>query len=259
MYIQGSGPPLLVIPGIQGRWEWMRPALNALARHARVISYSLCGDLGSGLKMDPALGFDAFIRQVDQVLDRIKVDRLAVCGVSFGGIVAAKYAALRPERVTHLVLASAPGPSWKPSARQARYVSRPWISLPAFCLTAVNRLGAEIHDALPDWPSRIGFTLGYGVSALKAPMLPGLMARRVRLQQTVDLRPDCARVTAPTLVITGDPRLDRVVPVESTKEYLTAIPGARYEMMDHTGHLGLLTQPDRFARIVGAFVQRAQG
>jgi 3-oxoadipate enol-lactonase len=258
MYDAGSGPPLVVIPGIQGRWEWMRPALNALARNARVISYSLCGDLGSGSKMDAALGFDAFTRQVDQVFDRAGIDRAAVCGVSFGGIIAAKYAALRPERVTKLILASAPGPSWRPSARQARYVSRPWISVPAFCVTAFDRLGAEIHAALPDWPRRIGFTLGYLVSAATAPMLPGLMAKRVRLQQTVDLRPDCARITAPTLVITGDPALDRVVPVESTKEYVNLIEGARYVMMDQTGHLGLLTQPDRFARIVTDFIDASR-
>ena len=26
IYDQGSGPPVIVVPGVQGRWEWMRPA-----------------------------------------------------------------------------------------------------------------------------------------------------------------------------------------------------------------------------------------
>ena len=26
----GSGPPLVLIPGIQGRWEYLRPAIDAL-------------------------------------------------------------------------------------------------------------------------------------------------------------------------------------------------------------------------------------
>src|SRR5262245_11267218 len=26
MFDEGTGVPLLVIPGLQGRWEWMRPA-----------------------------------------------------------------------------------------------------------------------------------------------------------------------------------------------------------------------------------------
>ena len=254
MFDKGSGPPLLVIPGIQGRWEWMRPALNALSRQCRTISYTLCGDLGSRLKLDPALGFDAFPAQVEQVLARAGVDRVALCGISYGGLIAVRYAASRPERVAALVLASAPGPAWKPSPRQARYVARPWLSLPAFCLTAMDRLGAEIYSALPGWSSRAAFTARYLAGALAAPMIPGLMARRIQLQKQIELSEDCRRISARTLVITGEPHLDRVVPVESTKEYLDLIPGARYEMMPGTGHLGSITQPDRFARRVGEFV-----
>ena len=33
MFDQGTGPPLIVIPGVQGRWEWMRPALRELRKH----------------------------------------------------------------------------------------------------------------------------------------------------------------------------------------------------------------------------------
>jgi hypothetical protein len=28
----GHGPPLVLVPGIQGRWEYLRPAIEALAR-----------------------------------------------------------------------------------------------------------------------------------------------------------------------------------------------------------------------------------
>jgi hypothetical protein len=47
------------------------------------------------------------------------------------------------------------------------------------------------------------------------------------------------------------------VPVESTRQYLTHIRHSRYEMMEHTGHTGSLTQPERLARIVGTFVNAA--
>jgi pimeloyl-ACP methyl ester carboxylesterase len=254
MFDQGSGNPLVVIPGIQGRWEWMRPALRALARDRRVISFTLPGDIGSGMTMDPALGFDVFVKQVDEVLDKAQVDRAAICGVSYGGLIAVRYAACRPERVSALILASTPGPAWQPNPRQARYVAKPWLSVPGFCVTALDRLSAEIREAIPDWRARIGFTLAYVGDAMTAPMLPGLMARRVRLQQQTPLQPDCHRIVAPTLVVTGDESLDRVVPVESTREYLQLIPGATYALMDHTGHLGMLTQPDRFAGIVKEFL-----
>jgi len=34
----GSGPAIVLIPGIQGRWEWMRPSIRALAGKWRVLT-----------------------------------------------------------------------------------------------------------------------------------------------------------------------------------------------------------------------------
>ena len=39
MQIQGDGPPLVLVPGMQGRWEWMTPTVEALARRFRVACY----------------------------------------------------------------------------------------------------------------------------------------------------------------------------------------------------------------------------
>ena len=232
----------------------MRPALRALARDRRVMSFTLPGDLGSGMPMDPALGFDVFVKQIDAVLDAARLERAALCGVSYGGLIAVRYAALRPERVSALILVSTPGPGWRPNARQARYAAKPWLSVPGFCVGALDRLRREIRAALPDWRARIEFTLAYVGGVVTAPMLPGLMARRVHLQQQTPLQPDCQRIVAPTLVISGDESLDLVVPVRSTREYLQLIPGAKYVVMEGTGHLGMLTQPDRFAAILKEFL-----
>ena len=85
-------------------------------------------------------------------------------------------------------------------------------------------------------------------------MLPGLMASRIREQQRVDLTPDLPAISAPTLVVSGEPELDRVVPVDSTRQYAARIRSAKYVMIERTGHIGLMTQPDTFARIITDFV-----
>jgi pimeloyl-ACP methyl ester carboxylesterase len=82
------------------------------------------------------------------------------------------------------------------------------------------------------------------------------MADRLRLVDPLDTAAACARVAAPTLVVTGEPGLDRVVPVESTRGYARAIRGAELAQLDRTGHLGLVTRPHEFADIVGGFVSR---
>jgi 3-oxoadipate enol-lactonase/3-oxoadipate enol-lactonase/4-carboxymuconolactone decarboxylase len=232
----------------------MKPALTALAGSCRTISYSLCGDIGSGHRPDPALGFDNYLRQLDLVLDAAGLQRAALCGISFGGFVALRYAASRPTRVSALVLASAPAPGWKPNARQARWIARPWLSAPVFVLTTPTRVWPEVSASFPRWSARLAFLVRQGIRAGLSPMIPSLMATRVHQAQAIDFAPDCGNIRVPTMIVTGEEGLDRVVPVSSTRMFRTLIPGAVLDTLDRTGHLGCLTQPSRFAETVSRFV-----
>ena len=68
---------------------------------------------------------------------------------------------------------------------------------------------------------------------------------------------DLKSVRAPILVITGEPGLDRVVPVQLTREYLAIWPHARVATLRDTGHLGLITKPAQFAELIVPFVEEA--
>ena len=46
----------------------MRPAVNALARHFRVLTFTLAGEWTSNDPVQPRLGFDSYTMQVDRVL-----------------------------------------------------------------------------------------------------------------------------------------------------------------------------------------------
>jgi 3-oxoadipate enol-lactonase len=255
MFEEGNGPPLVVIPGVQGRWEWVRPALEHLQTRCRTISYSLCGDFGSGCRQDPHRGFDNYLEQLDRVIDAARIERATLCGISYGGFIALRYAATRPERVTALVIVSSPAPGWTPNPIQSAYIASPLRATPRFILSSPLRLWPEIRAALPSGRKRLSFIARHGLRVALAPMNPPLMAARIVQQQQMDFCADCAQVRAPTLIVTGEPGLDKVVPVESTRRYVEMIPGARYAVMERTGHLGLVTQPDRFANIVGSFVR----
>ena len=58
------GPALVLVPGIQGRWEYLRPAVDALAR---VVSrdHVLARATNAGRRARPARGFDVYADQVD--------------------------------------------------------------------------------------------------------------------------------------------------------------------------------------------------
>jgi pimeloyl-ACP methyl ester carboxylesterase len=82
------------------------------------------------------------------------------------------------------------------------------------------------------------------------------MGRRARLIGRLDLAVDCDRVSAPTLVVTGERSLDHVVSVDHSNGYVSLIRGARGAVLERTGHLGSITRPEQFAAIVRDFADR---
>ncbi len=237
---RGSGRPVVLLPGVQGRWEWMAPTVDALAKRCRVITFSL--------RADP-------LRQIDEALDRAGVERAAICGVSLGGMIAMRYAAERPEHTSSLVLVSTPGPGWKPTAEQAFYAKYWAIALPFFVVGAFRRMLPEVVAARRSVMRALAWTARHGMRVLTHPASPRQMKRRVDRWLPPDRSDHSGRIAARTLVITGERELDRVVPAAGTAEYGRRIPGARVAVLERTGHIGLVTRPAQFAEMVASFVE----
>jgi pimeloyl-ACP methyl ester carboxylesterase len=252
---RGSGPPLVLVPGLQGRWEYMRATIEALSAFFRVLTFPLCGERGSGRTVDPALGVDNYTAQIAEVLARKELDRATICGVSFGGRAALRFAATCPAATDALVLVSTPGPGYHLSRRHAIYVRAPWLFGPLFLSETPFRLRAELRVALPDSRQRRAFGQDALRSLFTSPVSLSRMAARAQLLTSGDPAGDCSRVIAPTLVITGERELDHVVPMDGTSEYARLIPGARMAVIERTGHLGALTRADAFAAMVQDFVK----
>ena len=253
MIDKGTGPTIVLIPGLQGRWEWMRPTVDALAKHHRVITFSLCDERSSPFPCDPEKAFENYVEQVALALDRAHLDRAVIAGVSYGGLIAAEFAARRPERVSGLVLANALHKTWQPNSQQRRFLKAPWLMSPLFVATAPIRMRPEMVASFPTLGPRLRFSVTFGLSVSTALASPSRMARRIAWASAHHFA-DVRRVQAPALVVTGEPELDRVVPVDVTRRYLDELGSAEHVVLRRTGHNGLVTKPDEFAGVLGRFV-----
>jgi pimeloyl-ACP methyl ester carboxylesterase len=133
------------------------------------------------------------------------------------------------------------------------YARLPWLFGPLFLVESPWRLRHEIRAALPDARSRWAFRLAVARTFVSAPVSMSRMAARARRIAGFEIERDCARITTPTLVVTGEPDLDSVVRVETTMEIARRIQGARSVVLERTGHAGTITRPDAFAEIVRRF------
>jgi pimeloyl-ACP methyl ester carboxylesterase len=252
---KGDGPPIVLVPGLQGRWEYMSSTVDALAQSHRVITFSLCDEPGQRGNAGMHGGLEDFVDQIGLALDSRGIAKAAICGVSLGGLISLRFAARRPERTSALVLVSTPGPGWHLKQAHRRYARYPWLLGPLFFAGVPTRLGGEIATAIPNWRERWQFGGRVIRMLLLKPLSPSRMAARARLIDGVDNSADCAAVSAPTLLITGEPALDHVVPADGSCEYARLISGSRTATLKHTGHLGCVTRPKAFASLVGEFLR----
>ena len=107
--LAGQGPPLVKAANWLNHleYDWQSPIWSHLlhefaARH-QLIRYD---ERGNGLSdWDvPDISFEAFIRDLESVVDAARLKRFALLGISQGCAVSIVYAIRHPERVTHLVL-----------------------------------------------------------------------------------------------------------------------------------------------------------
>ena len=254
---RGSGTPLVLVPGIQGRWEYSRGLVDALARTHRVLTFSLGDERGPLDAGVPRI--ERCAAQVQQVMDQAGVAHASIVGVSFGGLVALRFAATRPARTDALVMVSAPGPEWHLRPRHDMYARVPWLFGPLFLLESPFRLRAEVMTALPAWRDRFRYLREQARTARSARVSLARMAGRARLIGAYDRVADASRVQAPTLVLQGDERLDHVTGWGGTAEYARLIPGARLACLADTGHIGSVTRADDCAALVTDFLSHRNG
>jgi pimeloyl-ACP methyl ester carboxylesterase len=100
----GSGPAVMLGSGILGDADCWDQQIAVLSAHYRVIVPELWGHGLSGSLPAGTSSVRDVARQHIELLDVLGVERCAVVGLSAGGMWAAEFALMAPERVSALVL-----------------------------------------------------------------------------------------------------------------------------------------------------------
>ncbi|WP_010140845.1 alpha/beta fold hydrolase, partial [Oceanicola sp. S124] len=175
-----EAPSVVLLHGASGNLRDQQISLmpGLLAARFRVTLFDRPG-LGHSLPCMPGLTLRRQAELMDAACAELGLGQVVLCGQSFGGAVAACWAAYCPGRLAGLVLIAAPVFPWPPVIkRHFRLMARPVISpLIAWLLTAwmpERRLLEELApqfapDAMPDdYLARAGSALSLRPASLRA-------------------------------------------------------------------------------------------
>lgn len=249
----GTGPPLVKpanwMTHLEYDWEspvW-RPWLRALSREHTLIRFDERGNGLSDREVED-LSFEAWVRDLETVVDAMGLERFPLLGISQGCAVAIAYAVRHPERVTRLVLYGgyAEGVVTR-SKTQAQLDEMTMVMRgiplgwghdnPAFRLFFAARFLPEGTPEQMRWFSDLQ----------RVTTTPEIGSRLLMTASTIDVLDLVPQVRAPTLVLhaTGD----AVASFSQGRKLAALIPGARFVPLESQNHIILEHEP-AWARFV---------
>ena len=242
----GEGPPLVKAANwlnhLELDWDapiWA-PLFRELARDHCFIRYD---ERGNGLSEGAAgdISFEAFVRDLETVVDAAGVERFPLLGLSQGCAVAIEYAARHPERVSHLILWGGYAAGWRVEADTELRAEREAI------ITLV-RQGWDRPEAA--YRQLFSSTFLPGASTDEIDWFNGFQrqtaraanaARFLEVFADIDVRHRLGAVRAPALVMHA--RGDQRIPIAHGGALAAGLPNAEFVALDSPNHLLLGREP----------------
>ena len=213
----------------RGMWD---PQVPALAERYRVVTYDTRGHGESPAPQGPYT-LDDLVDDVVALLDEVGAERAHVAGLSLGGMIAMRLAVREPARVDRLaLLCTSAKPDPQPFLDRAVAV-RAGGTAPLAATVASRWVTPAYAAQHPDLVARLeGMIAGADDEGYAA---------CCEVVAHVDLRDDLARITAPTLVVSGGE--DPALPPEHQQLIADSIPGSELLTVSPGAHLANLEQP----------------
>ena len=257
----GSGMPLVKAANwlnhIEYDWQspvWS-PLLTLLSEKFRLIRYD---ERANGLSDWNAVdvSFEAFVRDLEAVVDALGLEKFALLGMSQGAAVSIAYAARHPQRVSRLVLVGGYALGWRKREGPLELEKRE-------ALETLVRLGwgqdnpafRQVFTSL-FIPGGTSEQMQWFNDLQRVSASPENAIRLGRAFGEIDVSALLPKVTVPTLVLHA--RGDARVPFEQGLMLAREIPGAQFVALESDNHVILSHEPawPRFADEVCAFLQQ---
>ncbi len=247
---RGSGTPLVLLHAFPLQRRMWNAQLEAWGRGFRVIAPDFRG-FGESPPGEEDSRMESFADDVYSLLGQLQIEgKVVLLGLSMGGYVAFEFARKYPERLKGLVLVATQPINDSEEARKSRYELADLVRTQGVDVLVERMtprlLGKTTRETRPEIVERVRQLITSNSAKGVAKACIGLASRR-------DSTPVLERIGVPTLVVVGGE--DPVVPSGQLDLMKRDIRFARLVVLERSGHLVNLEQPEEFNRIVWAFLE----
>lgn len=256
---EGSGPAVLLVHSSTGDLKDYDTWADILGDDYRVVrldlpAFGLTGPVPSG-----NYSIDRFLTLVDGLMDHLGIERFAIAGASYGGLVAFRYAGTRTDRVTGLVLLNSAGIEYGGrggTTERVRDTSAVFVPKRFTTEEMGSNLRYSVNDTTNITEELIRRKTDYwNVTGRDR---EGFIA--MQMYERGNPERVLARVRAPALVMWGG--ASRALSPETAQAFVDAMKNARSTekiIFEGGGHFLHISRPEATGRAVKAFLDREIG
>jgi proline iminopeptidase len=245
-------------PGLSHAYMLMNDMWQRVALHRLVVFYDQRGTGASRHVQEGASqNMDAQVADLEAVRAKLGLEKVALVGDSYGGLLVMAYAAAHPQHVAKMVLSDSAAPAWKdivhllpqtfPDVEEQSTNEEKGLEKDS---DAAARAGLRNHFRMifysPEkrdaYMARMG-DLGYE---------PAVGEAVSKATEGIDLTRSLPGFHFPVLVITG--RYDMNVAPLTAWRMAHALPGAKIVFFEHSGHLPSYEEPEKYLKVLETFL-----
>ncbi|HEY2392131.1 MAG TPA: alpha/beta hydrolase [Candidatus Angelobacter sp.] len=258
---QDTALPIIAVnggPGLSHAYMVQNDLWQRIGKNRLVVLYDQRGTGASKrVQAGASQSMDAQVADLDAVRQALGLNKFALLGDSYGGLVVMAYAAAHPEHVAKLILSDSPGPSWKSivhllpetfpdveeqNTQEEQKLGPETEAAARASLRNHFRMifySPEKRDAYLSKMGDVGYEPAVGEAVAKA-------------TADLDLTSKLGGFQFPTLVING--RYDMNVAPLTAWRLAHAIPGAKVVFFEKSGHLPSYEEPDKYIEVLENFL-----
>jgi 3-oxoadipate enol-lactonase len=243
---EGNGQPIVLLHCLGVDHRLWKIATEDLASEFELISYDFPGH-GTSPVPNQAYTIEDLAEQLCTLIEKENLGRVHLAGISLGGLVAQRFAAVYPEKLGKLVLIDTT-PRYTDEMRQA------WHDRAGVART--RGVAAMIGHLLDVWftaefIAQNGPAVRYVRECLERCSGEGY-ARACETLAAADLRVLLKQISAPTMVICGKQDIPSFI--DAAHQLQSEIAGSELIWLEPARHASILEQPDAFTRALSSFL-----
>lgn len=249
--IKGEGPPLTMIMGMScslRQWQWMT---DKLSETFQVITFD---NRGAGLSDKPDIEYstELMAKDIRSLLNQLGINKSHIFGISFGGMIAQRFALMFPEMTDCLVL-GATMPSFDrfpPSSATIESLQKSSLAPVPDSVQIVMELFFT-QDFLQSRPEDAAKIKEIMIKEKNEQSLD-ILYRQMGAAMAHNLLEDVQKIKAPTLVICGDE--DLIAPVENSRFLSSEIPNSKLIEFPGGHHAFWIERADKACEAIKGFL-----